>query len=79
MDWNNPLIYIVPGLAALSGIIYLSRWMGKTDESVRLIEEAIEEIKSDIKEILRQFSGSAVERESPLRLTEGGQSEDERG
>ena len=74
MDWNNPLIYIVPGLAVLSGIIYLSRWMGKTDESVRLIEEAIKEIKSDIKEILRQFSGSAVERKSPLRLTEGGQS-----
>ena len=57
MDWNNPLIYIVPGLAVLGWIIRLERWMGKKDESIRLIEEnivkleaAIREIRADIKE-----------------------------
>lgn len=78
MDWSNPLVYIVPGLAILGWILRAERWMGKKDESIRFLEEAIKELKFDIKVLFRNDSGdssvSVVERNSPLRLTEVGYS-----
>ena len=75
MDWNNPLIYIIPGLAALSGAIYLARWIGGKDEFAKTVGKSIDEIRDDIKKIFHLMSADrTVEIGSPLRLTELGQS-----
>lgn len=75
MDFSNPLIYIIPGLAIfgyiVKWIIKVERWMGKIDESIRLLEEGAREMRTDIK----GFSSiQVVEKNSPLRLTEAGHS-----
>lgn len=89
MDWSNPLVYIVPGIAFLGAsitfVIRVERFMSKKNESIRFLEKAIEELKVDVKELrtdvkvlFRNNSGdssvSVVERNSPLRLTEVGDS-----
>ena len=63
MDWSNPLIYIVGGIAGIGAIWKLGEWKGRTDDSVRAINDTIREIREDIKKILG----------SPLRLTEFGE------
>ncbi len=72
MDFSNPLIYIIPGLAIfgyiVKWIIKVERWMGKIDESIRLLEEGAREMRTDITSI------QVVEKNSPLRLTEAGHS-----
>ena len=75
MDFSNPLLYIIPGLAIfgyiVKWIIKVERWMGKIDESIRLLEEGAREMRTDIK----GFSSiQVVEKNSPLRLTEAGHS-----
>ncbi len=74
MDWSNPLIYIIPGIAALSGIIYLARWMGSKDQFVKIIGDAINEIRDDIKKIFERLPEPVLSKSSPLRLTDLGQS-----
>ena len=75
MDWNNPLVYMVLGFAAISGILYLARWMGRTDASINAIKKAIDEIQTDISTLraeidrtLGRLPDNAIFRESPLRL-----------
>ena len=63
MDWSNPLIYIVGGIAGIGAIWKLGEWKGRTDDSVSAIKDTIREIREDIKKILG----------SPLRLTEFGE------
>ena len=73
MDWNNPLIFIVLGLAALGAIWKLGNWMGGKDEFARTVGGSIETIQTDIKRIFRLLSeGDTVESSSPLRLTDLG-------
>lgn len=82
MDFSNPLIYIIPGVAIfgyiVKWIIKVERWMGKIDESIRLLEEGAREMRTDIKGLFRNNSGvssvQVVEKNSPLRLTEAGHS-----
>ena len=75
MDWNNPLIFIVIGLAALGAIWKLGNWMGSKDEFAKTIGQSIETIQSDIKKIFRILSeGQTIEASSPLRLTDLGKS-----
>ena len=83
MNWDNPLVYIIPGLTALSGIIYLARWMGKMDyfeKDARTfmgetrtfmgdVRTFMGETRADIKGILKRLPSTMVEGESPLRLT----------
>lgn len=63
MDWSNPLIYVVGGIAGIGAIWKLGEWKGRTDDSVSAIKDTIREIREDIKKILG----------SPLRLTELGE------
>ena len=72
MNWDNPLVYIIPGLAALSGIIYLSRWMGKMDSFKDTIEPIMAEIRDDVKKIFERLNPISVSSASPLRLTDLG-------
>lgn len=75
MDWNNPLIFIVGGLAALGAIWKLGNWMGLQDEFSKTVGKSIETIQSDIKKIFRVLSeGKTIESSSPLRLTDLGKS-----
>lgn len=75
MDWNNPLIFIVVGLAALGAIWKLGNWMGRQDEFSKTVGKSIETIQSDIKKIFRVLSeGKTIESSSPLRLTDLGKS-----
>lgn len=70
---------------ALKWIVKAERWMSKKDESIRFLEGAInelnltiKELNSDIKVLFRNnLEGSSepiVERKSPLRLTDRGDS-----
>ena len=56
MDWTNPLVFIIPGLAALSAIVYLARWMGTKDESINVIKESISAIRESTNDIKESIS-----------------------
>lgn len=73
MDWSNPLIYVVGGIAGIGAIWKLGEWKGRTDDSVSAIKDTIREIREDIKKILGRLPPPAVEQGSPLRLTEFGE------
>ena len=78
MDWSNPLVYIVAGGAILGWVIRVERGLSKKDESITFLKDAVKELKSDIKQLFRDQSavstGSVVERNSPLHLTDRGHS-----
>ena len=75
MDWNNPLIYIVSGLALAGALWKLGNWMGSKDEFTKNVGEAIEEIRKDIKKIFDRLPPPKTTAESsPIRLTDFGRS-----
>ena len=55
MQWDNPLIYIVSGVATLSGIVYMARWIGRRESFEDAIGDDIREIRTEIKEILKKL------------------------
>ena len=75
MDWSNPLIYIVLGLALAGALWKLGNWMGTKDQFAKTVGEAIEEIRDDIKKIFERLPPPKTTAEnSPLSLTEVGRS-----
>ena len=79
MDWGNPLIYVVGGVAATGGLCKLCLWIGGMNSFRATVGGAIEgihldiqEMRRDIKEILRQLPSSTISGGSPLRLTDLG-------
>ncbi len=72
MDWTSPNYLIVLGLAILSGLIYLARWMGSKDEFVKTVGAAVEEIRTDIKKIFERLPPPTTAGTSPIKLTELG-------
>ena len=74
MDWSNPLIYIVLGLALAGALWKLGNWMGTKDQFAKTVGEAIEEIREDIKKIFQELPKKVDSDTSPLRLTDLGKS-----
>ena len=74
MDWSNPLIYIVSGLAAAGALWKLGNWMGTKDQFAKTVGEAIEEIRQDIKKIFQLLPKDTLSGQSPLRLNDLGES-----
>ena len=79
MDWGNPLIYVVGGVAATGGLCKLCLWIGGMNSFRATVGGAIEgirldiqEMSRDIKEVLRQLPSSTISGGSPLRLTDLG-------
>ena len=76
MDWINPLIYVVGGIAVVGAVWKLAHWKGGVDEFKRGMDgfrsdvrEAIQEIRSDIKEILGRLPSASTIRTSPIELS----------
>lgn len=66
---NNPTV-IVAAVAAIAGIFY---WAGSVRTDVNTLKKAIEEIRTDIKEILSKLSPNPTTgSSSPLELTDLG-------
>ena len=71
--WITPIVLV--GIAAVGGLCYLNRWMGKKDEFAKNVGETLETIQKDIKSIFRiLYENKTIQSSSPLRLTELGQS-----
>ncbi len=83
MDWINPttVISTITGIAAIATIlIVVGKWIGKREEFERTaketfadINEALAEIRADIKKIFERLPVPVSTKKSPIRLTEFGQ------
>ena len=62
------------GVAALSALFWLGHWIGKVNEHKKGVGKAIEEIRKDIKKILKRMPVPTVTGRSPLQLTDLGKS-----
>ena len=86
MDWTNPTLYIAIMVilgtisGAIVGIIKIGKWIQRKDSLESNFDQFIEkmegymgEIRKDIGTILNKLDSSTVTKESPLRLSELGE------
>lgn len=76
--WENPVVYLLV-LAVATALIRGGMWAGGVNEHRRVVtgfmadmRADINEIREDIKKLLRRSGSAAVDSDSPLRLTEVG-------
>ena len=62
------------GVAALSALFWLGHWIGKINEHKTGVGKTIDEIRKDIKKILKRMPVPTVTGASPLQLTDLGKS-----
>ena len=72
MDWTNPTVYVIFGLAVLGGVFTAGKWIGGVNEFTKTVGKAIDEIQKDIKQIFLKLDGETSDG-SPIRLTELGE------
>ena len=72
MDWTNPLIYVVGGIALLGTVWRLGVWMGSVNEFKTGVRPILDEIRNDIKKILNLLPSPVTATESPIKLSDLG-------
>ena len=70
IDLNAPLAVLL--VAALAGLVWLSKWIGGVNEHKSEVGRLMQEIRTDIKKIFQRLPSEALDRDSPIRLTDLG-------
>ena len=73
-EWiNNPVVVVA--VLSVAGLIFATgQWVGRVNSHVSGVSALLKEIRSDIKQILSRLPPIAVAGDSPLRLTDLGES-----
>ena len=64
----------IVGIAAISALFWLGHWIGGINEHKSSVGKYIDEIREDIKKILRRLPAPTIEGNSPIQLTDLGRS-----
>lgn len=71
-EWLNSPAIIIAALAVLGTIFGIGRWVGNVNSDRTKFHDFMEEIRTDIKQILGRLQPTVVSSSSPLELTDLG-------
>ena len=74
MNWENPVIYIIPAIAVIGALVTVGIWIGNMNSFKDTVGDTLKEIRDDIKKLFERLPPAVISEGSPISLTELGRS-----